>query len=186
MTPLIQNRAKRKSDVISASPLIFSDVILMSTLTQVCRKRQYALKIVSKIFFKISCSWEQCKLGDLVTFSKGSGYSKGDLKEEGTPIILYGRLYTKYETVISDVANILSLNWDFNHQAKDHTIFLWQFQIQKTRLKCNLTQVWFYPFTFYFIMFCSLTTIINLSIKTTEPSLCPQGAAFLLSSYLKP
>ena len=47
--------------------------------------------------------WEQRKLGDLVTFSKGSGYSKGDLKEEGTPIILYGRLYTKYETVISDV-----------------------------------------------------------------------------------
>lgn len=48
-------------------------------------------------------AWEQRKLGDLVTFSKGSGYSKGDLKEEGTPIILYGRLYTKYETVISDV-----------------------------------------------------------------------------------
>ena len=47
--------------------------------------------------------WEQRKLGDLVSFSKGSGYSKGDLKEDGTPIILYGRLYTKYETVISEV-----------------------------------------------------------------------------------
>ena len=39
----------------------------------------------------------------MVSFSKGSGYSKGDLKEDGTPIILYGRLYTKYETVISEV-----------------------------------------------------------------------------------
>ena len=47
--------------------------------------------------------WEQRKLGDMVSFSKGSGYSKGDLKENGTPIILYGRLYTKYETVISEV-----------------------------------------------------------------------------------
>lgn len=47
--------------------------------------------------------WKQNKLGELVQFSKGSGYSKGDLKENGTPIILYGRLYTKYETVISDV-----------------------------------------------------------------------------------
>ena len=57
-----------------------------------------------KIRFKgFTEDWEQRKLGDLVTFSKGSGYSKGDLKEEGTPIILYGRLYTKYETVISDV-----------------------------------------------------------------------------------
>ena len=47
--------------------------------------------------------WEQRKLGELVQFSKGAGYSKGDLKESGTPLILYGRLYTKYETVIADV-----------------------------------------------------------------------------------
>lgn len=42
-------------------------------------------------------------MGELVRFSKGTGYSIGDLKKEGTPIILYGRLYTKYETVITDV-----------------------------------------------------------------------------------
>ncbi|MCR4792533.1 MAG: restriction endonuclease subunit S [Lachnospiraceae bacterium] len=48
-------------------------------------------------------AWEQRKLGDMASFSKGSGYSKGDLKDDGTPIILYGRLYTKYETVISEV-----------------------------------------------------------------------------------
>ena len=48
-----------------ASPLNSSDVILTSTLTQARRKRQYALKIVSKIFFKISCSWEQRKLGEI-------------------------------------------------------------------------------------------------------------------------
>lgn len=48
-------------------------------------------------------AWEQRKLGELVQFSKGNGYSKKDLEEAGTPIILYGRLYTNYETVISDV-----------------------------------------------------------------------------------
>ena len=42
-------------------------------------------------------------MGELVQFSKGTGYSKGDLKESGTPIILYGRLYTKYETEITEV-----------------------------------------------------------------------------------
>ena len=42
-------------------------------------------------------------MGNLVKFSKGTGYSKADLKETGTPIILYGRLYTKYETVIREV-----------------------------------------------------------------------------------
>ncbi|MCO4554012.1 hypothetical protein Si091_00443 [Streptococcus infantarius subsp. infantarius] len=59
---------------------------------------------VPNIRFKgFTDDWEQRKLGELVTFSKGSGYSKGDLLKEGTPIILYGRLYTKYETVISNV-----------------------------------------------------------------------------------
>lgn len=47
--------------------------------------------------------WEQRKLEKLATFSKGSGYSKSDLQDKGTPIILYGRLYTNYETVIKDV-----------------------------------------------------------------------------------
>ena len=48
-------------------------------------------------------SWEQRKLKDIASFSKGSGYSKNDLKPEGCPIILYGMLYTKYETEITDV-----------------------------------------------------------------------------------
>ena len=47
--------------------------------------------------------WEQRKLGEIAVFSKGVGYSKNDLCEEGTPIILYGRLYTKYETCVFDV-----------------------------------------------------------------------------------
>ena len=51
----------------------------------------------------LAITWEQRKLDDVAEFSKGSGYSKGDLVESGTPIILYGRLYTKYETSISDV-----------------------------------------------------------------------------------
>ena len=51
----------------------------------------------------ITDPWEQRKLGEIAVFSKGVGYSKNDLCEEGTPIILYGRLYTKYETCIFDV-----------------------------------------------------------------------------------
>lgn len=47
--------------------------------------------------------WEQRKLGELASFSKGNGYFKSDLKSTGIPIILYGRLYTKYETVIEDI-----------------------------------------------------------------------------------
>jgi len=39
----------------------------------------------------------------VASFLKGQGYSKNDLTENGVPIILYGRLYTKYQSIISDV-----------------------------------------------------------------------------------
>ena len=48
-------------------------------------------------------SWEQRKAVDIADYSKGNGYSKGDLTETGTPIILYGRLYTKYQFAIDEV-----------------------------------------------------------------------------------
>ncbi len=60
-------------------------------------------------------AWEQRKLGDLATFSKGKGYSKSDLCDDGNPIILYGRLYTKYETVITKV--------DSFTEAKDGSVY---------------------------------------------------------------
>lgn len=66
-------------------------------------------------FPEFTDSWEQRKLGDIAEFSKGSGYSKGDLIESGTPIILYGRLYTKYETSISEV--------DTYVEAKDGSVY---------------------------------------------------------------
>ena len=47
-------------------------------------------------------AWEQRKLEKLANFSKGNGYTKKDLKESGDPIILYGRLYTQYETTIEN------------------------------------------------------------------------------------
>ena len=47
--------------------------------------------------------WEQRKAVDIADYSKGNGYSKSDLTENGTPIILYGRLYTKYQFAIDEV-----------------------------------------------------------------------------------
>ena len=48
-------------------------------------------------------AWEQRKLGELCTISKGHGYSKADIRDAGTPLILYGRLYTQYESRIENV-----------------------------------------------------------------------------------
>ncbi|CAM3169111.1 TPA: restriction endonuclease subunit S [Enterococcus faecalis] len=48
-------------------------------------------------------------MGRMASFSKGNGYSKADLIEEGHPLILYGRLYTKYETIIESVDTFAKL-----------------------------------------------------------------------------
>lgn len=74
------------------------------------------LSLIFQIYFRSKCgfiriqagfsevfTWEQRKLGELAEFSKGQGYTKSDLRESGIPIILYGRLYTKYQPIIREV-----------------------------------------------------------------------------------
>lgn len=51
----------------------------------------------------------------MAKFNKGNGYSKGDLCKVGTPIILYGRLYTNYETIIREVDTFV--------EEKENSIF---------------------------------------------------------------
>ena len=46
--------------------------------------------------------WELCNISSKAKFSKGKGYSKSDLTESGNLIILYGMLYTNYNTFIYD------------------------------------------------------------------------------------
>lgn len=56
-----------------------------------------------------SGEWETSVIGEIATFSKGRGYSKSDLRPEGNPIVLYGRLYTNYSSVIDSVDTFASL-----------------------------------------------------------------------------
>ena len=49
--------------------------------------------------------WKKVSLSENATFSKGRGYSKADIKKTGTPILLYGSLYTNYNTSIEYVAS---------------------------------------------------------------------------------
>ena len=50
-----------------------------------------------------SGEWQPRIMRDCAEYSKGSGYSKKDIADEGVPVIHYGRLYTKYETAITNV-----------------------------------------------------------------------------------
>lgn len=59
--------------------------------------------------------WEQRKLGEMCVFSKGRGYSKADICDSGVPLVLYGRLYTQYQSRINEV--------DTFTVAKDDSLF---------------------------------------------------------------
>lgn len=63
----------------------------------------FTCKSFPKVRFKgFLNAWEQRKLGDLCTFSKGKGYTKKNLVNNGTPIFLYGELYTHYSEKVSN------------------------------------------------------------------------------------
>ena len=80
-------------------------------------------KVPAVRFAGFTDPWEQRKLGELADFSKGQGYSKADLRDEGTPIILYGRLYTNYETVISHV-DTYAAERDFSVKSQGNEVIV--------------------------------------------------------------
>lgn len=49
--------------------------------------------------------WKTIRISKNATFSKGRGYSKADIRKDGTPVLLYGNLYTNYNTVIECVTS---------------------------------------------------------------------------------
>lgn len=50
--------------------------------------------------------WQEKRLGEIATFSKGRGVSKADIAENGgTPCIRYAELYTIYDEIIHSVAH---------------------------------------------------------------------------------
>ena len=51
-------------------------------------------------FPEFSGEWEGTTLGKISEITKGSGISKDQLSEQGSPCILYGELYTKYKSEI--------------------------------------------------------------------------------------
>ena len=51
-------------------------------------------------FPEFSGEWKETTLGKISEITKGSGISKDQLSEQGSPCILYGELYTKYKSEI--------------------------------------------------------------------------------------
>lgn len=63
-------------------------------------KDKKVLNVPHLRFPEFSGEWEETTLGKISEITKGSGISKDQLSEQGSPCILYGELYTKYKSEI--------------------------------------------------------------------------------------
>lgn len=91
------------------------DELLASYKDNLANYQSLKLTMLSKMFPKAGQNvpeirldgfegeWEVQILKEIASFSKGNGYTKNDLVNSGKEIILYGRLYTNYQIVISKV-----------------------------------------------------------------------------------
>lgn len=83
----------------------------LNLLNQAMLQQMFANKDIPKIRFKeFKSIWKHRKLDSLAEFSKGKGYSKKDLIPKGNPIILYGQLYTNYQTIIKKIDTFAKTN----------------------------------------------------------------------------
>lgn len=76
-------------------------------------KKSVMFKILNReIKFENDSVWIDVKLGNLVTFSKGSGLSKDDIVDDGVyKCIHYGELFTTYHEVIDDILSKTNVNF---------------------------------------------------------------------------
>jgi len=69
------------------------------------------LNVPNLRFPEFKGEWEKSLLGQIADITKGSGISKEQLSNQGTPCILYGELYTKYKSeIINEVYSKTTLN----------------------------------------------------------------------------
>lgn len=81
-------------------------------------------KVPQLRFPEFTDAWKQRKLSESAKFSKGNGYSKSDVTTKGIPLVLYGRLYTNYETVISNIDTYSELKKDGSVVSKGGEILV--------------------------------------------------------------
>ncbi len=94
---------------------------LVSSLEQLISKKRAIKQGAMQELLKPKEGWEVKKLGEIVTFLKGKGLPKSDLKVDGKyRCIHYGELFTKYNERITKILSYTDYNSNcFYSQAND-------------------------------------------------------------------
>lgn len=68
--------------------------------------------------------WSKDTLGNLGTFDKGKTLSKSDISDSGTPMVLYGELYTCYDEIAQNIVRKTQHPLDDIYITKGHEVVI--------------------------------------------------------------
>lgn len=68
--------------------------------------------------------WSKDTLGNLGTFDKGKTLSKSDISDSGTPMVLYGELYTCYDEIAQNIVRKTQHSLDDIYITKGHEVVI--------------------------------------------------------------
>ena len=88
-------------------------------------KDKKVLNVPHLRFPEFSGEWKETKLEKIAEITKGSGISKDQLSEHGSPCILYGELYTKYKSeIINEVYSRTELDSSLLVKSKANDVII--------------------------------------------------------------
>ena len=88
-------------------------------------KDKKVLNVPHLRFPEFTDEWKETKLGKIAEITKGSGISKDQLSEQGSPCILYGELYTKYKSeIINEVYSRTELDSSLLVKSKANDVVI--------------------------------------------------------------
>ena len=97
-----------------AAALSDVDALLLKLDQLIAKKRDLKLGAMQELLTGqtrlpgFSGQWQRQRLGDVGTFSKGSGIKKDQVLQEGIPCVRYGELYTRHEDHIRQFYSFIS------------------------------------------------------------------------------
>ena len=68
--------------------------------------------------------WSKDTLGNLGTFDKGKTLSKSDISDSGTPMVLYGELYTRYDEIAQNIDRKTQHSLDDIYITRGHEVVI--------------------------------------------------------------
>jgi type I restriction enzyme S subunit len=120
-----------------ANALSDTDALIQSLEKLIDKKRDIKKGAMQELL-KPKASWEIMTLGDVGTFSKGSGIKKDESQSGNIPCVRYGEIYTRHDDFIKEYYSYISIEVAKTSKRLKKAIFYLQDQAKRRRILENV------------------------------------------------